>query len=441
MADQNTRVERERIGTRIDEDITGLESRDERDRVGSFADTDRAPSRPRVTASKASTPTAARHSRTREIRAEIEQTREDLSETVNAIQDRLQPSTLASNAVDSVKDAARERFRDIADTETVQYVRANPMPTAMIGIGLAGLAWLAFGRETQDTRSRDWDGRRDWRVRSGYEFERDRQLPGDQMDYERCTAARRHARGEPRSRTADASDRAAGAEHAAPDVGREPLPDRSRGCRVRRARRCVGACHRERKPGHGPDPRQSGRGRPAGGQRQGPGGRECGDQCRVTSAAGSRPEIVRAIPSRRSAGLSRGAAMPRARCPWHSLPPAACVSTCIRSSYRDPPPIPIRHRVRKARADVRVVAVAHARRRSTLLAHARRKPLIVSRIRVTSEGVSEYLLAPERRKERCGETGSNPLSSWTVPLTLPTDRLRLSLRRETLRGLRPARRS
>jgi hypothetical protein len=184
MADQNTGVERERIGTRIDEDLTGLESREERDRVGSFADTDRAPSRPRVTPPKASAPTAAPNSRTREIRAEIEQTREDLSETVNAIQDRLQPSALASNAVDSVKDAARERFRDIADTETVQYVRANPMPTAMIGIGLAGLAWLAFGRETPDTRSRDWDGQRDWRVRPGYEVERDHYLPGDQMDHE-----------------------------------------------------------------------------------------------------------------------------------------------------------------------------------------------------------------------------------------------------------------
>ena len=183
MADQNTGVERERIGTRIDEEITGLESREERDRVGSFADTERL-SRTRGTTSTASTPTAARDSRTREIRAEIEQTREDLSETVNAIQDRLQPSTLASNAVESVKDAARERFHDIANTETVQYVRANPMPTAMIGIGLAGLAWLAFGRETRDTRWRDGDGRRDWRVRSGYEFERDRQLPGDQMDYE-----------------------------------------------------------------------------------------------------------------------------------------------------------------------------------------------------------------------------------------------------------------
>ena len=184
MADQNPRVERERIGTRIDEDITGLESREQRDRVGSFADTDRAPSRPPVTTPGSSTPRAAPDARTREIRAEIEQTREDLSETVNAIQDRLQPSALASNAVDSVKDAARERLRDIADTETVQYVRANPMPTAMIGIGLAGLAWFAFGRETPDTGSRDWNGRRDWRVRPGSEVERDRYLPGDQMDHE-----------------------------------------------------------------------------------------------------------------------------------------------------------------------------------------------------------------------------------------------------------------
>ena len=184
MADQNPRVERERIGTRIDEDITGLESREQRDRVGSFADTDRAPSRPRVTTPGSSTPRAAPDARTREIRAEIEQTREDLSETVNAIQDRLQPSALASNAVDSVKDAARERLRDIADTETVQYVRANPMPTAMIGIGLAGLAWFAFGRETPDTRSRDWNNRGDWRVRPGYEVERDHFLPGDHMDHE-----------------------------------------------------------------------------------------------------------------------------------------------------------------------------------------------------------------------------------------------------------------
>ena len=61
MADQNPGVERERIGTRIDEEITGRESRDERERVGSFADTERL-SRTRVTTSTASTPTAPRSS-------------------------------------------------------------------------------------------------------------------------------------------------------------------------------------------------------------------------------------------------------------------------------------------------------------------------------------------------------------------------------------------
>ena len=190
MADQNTRVEHERIGTRIDENITGLESREERDRVGSFADTDHSEPRRRVATPKAATPIAAADSRTRDIRAEIEQTRGDLSETVNAIQDRLQPATLASNAVEGVKDAAREHLRDLADTETVQYVRANPMPTAMIGIGLAGLAWLAFGRNA-DHRARDGEGRRDWRVRPGYEFERDYRLPGDGIDDE--VSARPHA--------------------------------------------------------------------------------------------------------------------------------------------------------------------------------------------------------------------------------------------------------
>src|SRR5688572_3612517 len=217
MADQNTRVERERIGTRIDEDITGLESREERDRVGSFADTDRASSRPHVTAPKTSAPMAGQNappSRTREIRAEIEQTREDLSETVNAIQDRLQPSTLASHAVDSVKDAARERLRDIADTETVQYVRANPMPTAMIGLGFAGLAWLAFGRETHDTRSRDRDGRRDRSVRAGYEVERDHYLPGDQMDYELSKRRRGAVRQESRDLVQQARQTARRAQSA-----------------------------------------------------------------------------------------------------------------------------------------------------------------------------------------------------------------------------------
>jgi hypothetical protein len=100
--------------------------------------------------------------RTREIRAEIAQTREDLSETVNAIQDRLSPRNIASNAADSVKQAASDTARDIAESDSVQYVRSNPVPTAMVGIGIAGLAWLFLaGRDASDySRSYAARGRR-----------------------------------------------------------------------------------------------------------------------------------------------------------------------------------------------------------------------------------------------------------------------------------------
>jgi len=94
--------------------------------------------------------------RTREIRAEIAQTREDLSETVNAIQDRLSPRNIASNAADSVRQAASDTARDIAESDSVQYVRSNPVPTAMVGIGIAGLAWLCLGGRDAGDYSRSY---------------------------------------------------------------------------------------------------------------------------------------------------------------------------------------------------------------------------------------------------------------------------------------------
>ena len=119
--------------------------------------------------------------RTREIRAEIDQTRGELTETVNAIQDRLRPGTLAADAAERVKntvkqaagDQARmvaETARDLADSEPVQYVRANPIPTAMVGIGVAGLAWLAFGGRVARPRYRS-AGRTsgDWRRTGPYD--------------------------------------------------------------------------------------------------------------------------------------------------------------------------------------------------------------------------------------------------------------------------------
>ena len=63
--------------------------------------------------------------RTRELRSEIEHTRGELTETVNAIQERLRPSNIVAGAKESVKAVARERAHDVAQSEPVQYIRAN----------------------------------------------------------------------------------------------------------------------------------------------------------------------------------------------------------------------------------------------------------------------------------------------------------------------------
>jgi hypothetical protein len=169
MADKNTGVGRERIGSRSDEQVAGREFAPDRGEYGSPTST-----------STSSTGSTAVHEpapevRTRQIRAEIEQTRGQMSETVNEIQDRLRPGTIASNAAENLKEAASERVRDIAESDSVHYVRANPIPTAMVGLGIAGLAWLAFGgrdaNDYRDSRYRGYRGAsRDWRrAPRGYE--------------------------------------------------------------------------------------------------------------------------------------------------------------------------------------------------------------------------------------------------------------------------------
>jgi hypothetical protein len=107
----------------------------------------------------------ARTPRTNQIRSEIEQTRDDMSDTIDEIQDRLRPGNVAANvrdtasiAASNVRSAARETMDEVAESRVVQQLRANPIPGAMVGIGVAGLAWLAFG--SRDDRWRPPQGRR-----------------------------------------------------------------------------------------------------------------------------------------------------------------------------------------------------------------------------------------------------------------------------------------
>jgi hypothetical protein len=98
--------------------------------------------------------------RTQQIRHEIDQTRADLSETIDAIQHRLKPANMVATATDSVKSAATQKVRDMTETanETAQHAmdytrqranqamssaRQNSVPLAIIGIGAA---WLLTNR-------------------------------------------------------------------------------------------------------------------------------------------------------------------------------------------------------------------------------------------------------------------------------------------------------
>jgi len=92
--------------------------------------------------------------RTAEIRSDIEETRADMSETIDAIQEKLRPGQIVSQATDSVRNAtvgkvkgmarsAREAFSGGApDSYGVKdRIRDNAIPLA---VAAASVAWIAF---------------------------------------------------------------------------------------------------------------------------------------------------------------------------------------------------------------------------------------------------------------------------------------------------------
>jgi hypothetical protein len=168
MDDRTKGVGGERMGGRGDDFATGPEEPAVRRPKDSAADrmNERMTGRVREAArGYAATPEGEQSldQRTDEIRAEVEQTREQMSETIDEIQDRLRPRNIVANAASSVRDAAGDAMENargaasqaieqVTDSRAVHHVQANPIPTAMVGVGLVGLAWLVLGG--RDSRSR-----------------------------------------------------------------------------------------------------------------------------------------------------------------------------------------------------------------------------------------------------------------------------------------------
>ena len=90
---------------------------------------------------------------TEAIRGEIAETRAEMSETIDEIQERLTPRRLMQDAKETVRDATVGKVTDMMNGASesagsiVDRIRDNPLPAALIGVG----AWWLFGRQNQRT--------------------------------------------------------------------------------------------------------------------------------------------------------------------------------------------------------------------------------------------------------------------------------------------------
>jgi hypothetical protein len=95
--------------------------------------------------------------RAREVRQEIADARDQLSETIDALQEKLHPRTIAAGAKARMKQATTERLQATAerlkDMPIIETARQNPIPAALIG---CGTAWLLMSRSGSRS-DRSWD--------------------------------------------------------------------------------------------------------------------------------------------------------------------------------------------------------------------------------------------------------------------------------------------
>lgn len=103
-----------------------------------------------------------------QIRAEIEQTRARMGETIDEIQERLSPERLKQQTKDTIREATIGKVEEMTNraeyemkswrSRIVQTVKDNPVPAALIGVGVG---WLLMADNDHD----DYDYDNDYRYR------------------------------------------------------------------------------------------------------------------------------------------------------------------------------------------------------------------------------------------------------------------------------------
>jgi ElaB/YqjD/DUF883 family membrane-anchored ribosome-binding protein len=98
-----------------------------------------------------------------QLRANIEQTRAEMSDTLNQIQDRLNPARLKAQAKEKVRDATIGRMKQMARNAgdkagdagrgIIDVVRDNPVPIALIGLGAGWLFMNSRRRERSNNQN------------------------------------------------------------------------------------------------------------------------------------------------------------------------------------------------------------------------------------------------------------------------------------------------
>jgi hypothetical protein len=116
---------------------------------------------------------AGPEARLEQLATEIDETRDGLTDTIAAIGDKLDPSNIAREASDSVRQAtlgkveqmtygAQETWRDVRTGNTgsiVDTISSNPVPTGMVALGL-GMLLMNRGARGSAYRGYDRDARR-----------------------------------------------------------------------------------------------------------------------------------------------------------------------------------------------------------------------------------------------------------------------------------------